>query len=155
MAQMAQLLLADFGRSVGIENLAFDDNSCVNLSFDDTVLWIEHIEERSELLVHSNVGDIPPVADGEMFGRLLDANHAAAVGGLGTIGFNRLNGQIVYLDRTSLRGLTQQQFQDFLRAAIERIEFWRKALKGPFLATKAAAPAPDEKPDALSRLIRI
>lgn len=156
MAQIAQTLLSDFGRIVGIDGLAFDEFGYVSLSFDDTVLSIEHMEDRGELVIHGNVGEIPPVADGELFGKLLDANHAAAAAGLGTIGFNRSAGQIVYLDRVTLRGMTQQQFQDVLRAAVDRIEFWRKALKGPFLAGKSDAGGKhDDRPVALSGMIRI
>lgn len=132
MDKAAETLLSDFGRAVGIDELAFDENRCVRLTFDEQEIVIEHVEDQAEFLLHANIGELPPVADAGLYEKLLMANHTAAAGGLGTIGINRATRQIVYLDRVTLRALTQQQFQDTLAKVVDRVEFWCKALKGPY-----------------------
>lgn len=124
----ADALLRGLGTHVGIPDLAFDADGYCCMSFDDHVVNLEYDDKRDDILVYAQVGDVPAHPPSSFHPQVLEANYTSALLGLGTLGVDNEKARVVWFDRIVPRAMTQQAFQDALRIAIDRVEFWKKSL---------------------------
>jgi hypothetical protein len=124
----ARALLSDFGRKLGIPDVAFDATGACRLGFDDIILDIEWQQVTGELVVRSVIGELPDYQDSEFLARLLEVNLGGALSGAGSVGIDRNARQIVYTDHTPLRGMTEESFERFIQVVVDLVEAWRKII---------------------------
>jgi hypothetical protein len=121
-------LIAEFGRKLGIPDVAFDGEGNCRLGFDDVILDITWQKETRELIVESVIGELPSHRDGEFYARLLELNLGAALSAAGSIGIDRGVNRLAYTDHTPLRGMTIESFERFIKVTVDLVEAWRSIL---------------------------
>ncbi len=126
----ARMFIAEFGRKVELPEMAFDENGNCQLGFDDIVVNIEWHQAAGELTLRSALGDLPPTHDDDFYASLLEMNLASAMLTGGVIGLDRVAKKLVYIDRRPIRGMTQEDFERFIKASIDRVEAWQEIVAG-------------------------
>lgn len=121
-------LLSEFGRKLGIPDVAFDGAGNCRLGFDDIILDIEWQSEAGELVVQSDIGELPSTRDAEFFMRLLELNLGSGLTTAGSIGINRNISRLVYTDHTPLRGMTIETLEQFIQVSVNLVEAWRNII---------------------------
>ena len=71
----AEILLADFGASIGIEELSFNDENRCNLLFDEVAITIELLEDTGTVYIYSYLCQIRDDEQTEVQSLLLHANY--------------------------------------------------------------------------------
>ncbi|MFD2252121.1 hypothetical protein FHS82_001974 [Pseudochelatococcus lubricantis] len=123
----AEALLSGFGAYVGLPDLTFGERGFVGLLFDDHALNIFYDGARDAFMLYGPVGQVPPSVDDGFFRRLAVSAHSSAFGGEGALTFDEVHGQVIWSDRIPLSGLTQERFQEALKAAVDRIEWLKRS----------------------------
>lgn len=139
-------LLASFGRSVGLEDVAFDDEGEALLLFDAIAVRFLHDEERQIILISSPLVNHEIEPDIDVYARLLELNLVGILHGSGSIGLDREDRVVIFANSISLIGLDQERFNDFVNASVDIIEEWRKTLESGELAQAAKSPGLDILP---------
>lgn len=124
-------ILSEFGKKIGIPDVAFDKDGYCCLGFDDVVLNIEHNEELRHLLVFSEVASLPAQPQESLLLRLLELNYASLVMGTGAIGVDEHARTIMFVERIPLRGLDAEAFETAMRSIIDRVEALKTAIAAP------------------------
>lgn len=133
-----QALLAEFGRSIGITDLAFDASGYCILVFDDALVVNMEIDEAEQgLLLYSLVGN-PAGEPGIIYEALLRANFRASQQDAPIFGMADGKG-ITLSKRIPLAGLELSSFNSALEQFVNAVEHWTARL--PQLG--ASAPEPE------------
>lgn len=149
----AEALLSDFGKYIGLPGLTFGEHGFVGLMFDDHALNVLYDGPRDAFLLYGPVGPIPTSDEG-FFRRLLAECHYAIFNGQGALTIDEQHGQVVWSETAPLSDLTQERFQEKLKAAVDQIEFLKGSLFEALVrpeSSVAAIPAGDGE----ERFVRI
>jgi hypothetical protein len=122
-------LLSEFGRRLGIPDVTFDGQANCRLGFDDIVLDIEWQSDAGELVIQSDIGDLPSQRNAEFLTRLLELNLGSALTTAGSVGINRNTNRLIYTDHTPLRGLTIETLERFIQVSVNLVEAWRNIIE--------------------------
>ncbi|MGV6871124.1 type III secretion system chaperone [Pseudochelatococcus sp. B33] len=139
-------LLAGYGRSVGLADVAFDDEGEALLLFDAIAVRFLHDEERKIILISSPLVNREVEPDIEVYARLLELNLVGILHNSGSIGLDRENRAVIFANSISLIGLDQARFNDFVNASVDIIDAWRKTLESGELKQAGKAPELDILP---------
>lgn len=123
----AEALLSDFGRYIGLSSLTFGEQGFVGLMFDDHALNILYDGSRDAFVIYGPLGSIP-TNDDRFFRRLSAECHYSVFNGEGALTVDEQHGQVVWSDIVPLSDLTQDRFQEKLKAAVDQIEFLKGSL---------------------------
>lgn len=145
------LLLADLGKVMGLEDLVFDDNDGCLLQFDDslTVLLL-YDAEANEIYFFSYVGEVPQQAMAHVSALLLEANYRWQATGGATLSL-RPGGEndVVMTQKFSLEKLDSSNLQEYLGSFVMNVEKWTKFIEdndeAPKTAQKVSAPGKEDK----------
>jgi len=124
-----QLVLSDFGKAVGIEELALDENGYCCLKFDDTVVNVEASAESGQLFLYTNLGEIPPEKREAFYEMLLEANFFYKLTAGGVIGIDKDANIVSLAYQTPCAGLESRRFEKMLENFISVAETWSQKLK--------------------------
>lgn len=134
--KLLQDLLADYGRSIGIENLQPDIDHFCSLKFgEDVVVTIQSNEATSHLVISSDVGTIAPAHRSAVCELLLEANFAwEQTGGLGTLALAPNDDPFapstaVLMYQTPFRTLDFAEFRTLMTRFVETAEGWLTYLR--------------------------
>ena len=141
----AERLIADFAKTVGIDDMAFDEEDQCNLAFDDQPLAIGFDEETGYLSLGGPLMEIPSSPSAGFYAWGLESNFATFTSGLGCLALDTESGSIVWLDRRPLEGMVQATFEDWLSSGLDRMEFLKRQL--PEMSNSAALAAPSQEAD--------
>lgn len=130
MRRLADELIAGFGRVVGIEEVAFDDQGRCDLSFDDQPMAICVDATMGHLHLEAPILEIPVSPSKDFYQRLLSDNLISFSNGVGCLAVSQEDNWVLWLDRTPIKDLSQSAFEDWLAKGIERAEFWSKEIQG-------------------------
>lgn len=120
-----ELLLAEFGRRMGVRDLALiDDACCLNMDSLPVVIEFDASEER--MLVYSPLG--VPDDSVELFKYLLGANLFWKKTRGATLSLDGKTGRVVLMRGVSLDGLDEPAFEAFLEEFVNNADSWRRAL---------------------------
>lgn len=145
-------ILSEFGKMVGIPDVAFDQDGYCCLGFDDVVLNIEHNETFRHLLVFSEVASLPAQPNKSLLLLLLKLNYASLVMGAGGISIDEHAGTIMFVERIPLRGLDNVAFEAAMRSIVDRVEALKTAMSDPdFVSSNTTLNASDLPPTFLLR----
>lgn len=149
-------LLAGYGRSVGIEGIAFDDAGEAYLAFDDIVIRFFHDAARRQILLSAPVFDDTVTPDVDVYASLLELNLGGILHDSGSVGLDKDTGAVIFSNAISLAGLEQARFDAFVAAGIDLVEAWRKLVESenfPRMIEKPPESVPPED-DAIA-MIRV
>ncbi len=148
----AEALLSDFGKYIGLPGLTFGEQGFVGLMFDDHALNILYDGARDAFLVYGPIGAVP-TGDERFFRRLLAECHYSIFNGQGALTIDEQHAQVVWSETVPLSDLTQERFQEKLKAAVDQVEF----LKGSLFEALVRPEAPTTLPagDGEERFVRI
>ncbi len=131
MAEQMQQILSDFGRSLGIDRLAFDTNGYCCLGFDEIVVNLELVPKAGQLMFYTQIGFAPRPATVEWCEALLAANHFFRGTGGTTLGMDPDSRSVVLVYALSLEGLSLTQFEAELQGFVDIAERWTRKLAQP------------------------
>lgn len=142
-----KILFSEFGRKLGIPDLALDENNAIRLSFDDIVIDAQYNPEKKHLVLLSILGDFPATNNAEIYANLLEVNLAGLLVGSGAVGLDRQESRLIYVDHLSFEGLSQESFEEFFRKSVNVAEAWRNLIASPEFnsASSSSLPPPDEE----------
>ncbi|MGI6245103.1 MAG: type III secretion system chaperone [Pseudochelatococcus sp.] len=126
-----QFLFSEFGRKLGIPELALDENNAVRLSFDNVIVDAQYDPEKKHLILLSVIGEFPAAAGTDIYANLLEVNLAGLLVGSGGIGFDRQDNRLIYVDHLSFEGLSQDAFEEFFRRSVNVAEAWQQLIASP------------------------
>lgn len=130
MRRLADELISGFGRVVGIEEIAFGAAGRCDLAFDEQLMAICVDASMGHLHLESPVLELPVSPSQDFYLRVLSDNLVSFSNGVGCLAVSREERQVLWLDRTPIKGLSQSAFEDWLAKGIERAEFWANEMKG-------------------------
>lgn len=122
-------LISQFGRQLGIEELALDDNGFCALEFDRAIpLQLQIHPDQERLIVFAEVGFLPEEPAIETTLNLLRANYFWQGTGGGTLSIGE-EGAVVLLREVRVEGITYAAFEKLLGTFLDVAEFWQKQLQ--------------------------
>jgi hypothetical protein len=123
----AQAVLAEFGRTVGLDDPTFDaDGHCV-LGIDAVIVNLERDEEGGVLLLYSLIGR--PVGNpAAVYAALLRAQYLGVESGGMTFGLRPGDDAVVMSRGLDLATLDVATFQSVLQAFVDTAEAWMARL---------------------------
>ena len=137
-------LLSDFGKEIGIPELAFDENGTCSLIFDEVVVNIEKNTEDGKLFFYSNLGTIPATQREGFYKTLLEANAFYKGTGGGTLAIDESSNIVLFLYQVPVKSLDHGTFSKTMENYINIVEYWTEQVKGYPSASGTAAPADAE-----------
>jgi hypothetical protein len=127
-AEMAAIL-AEFGKGIGIPQLAFDEGGYCCLFFDEIVVNLELDEETEQLSLYSNVGDLPEDVKPGFYEALLEANYFFRNTGGATLGIDRNARLVALVYRVSYPTLNLVQFERIIENFVNVTETWIRKVR--------------------------
>ena len=131
--QALDLLLREFGQSIDLPELAFDDEDCCTLTFDDLAVVLSYRREQEKLCLYTDVGLIEHASRETLLG-LLEANALHRFVGDGVIGVcpddEGRAYVVVYSMLLDAESLNLARLDRALRGFLEMAETWRDKVTG-------------------------
>lgn len=138
----AEKLISDFGKSIGIEGLAFDEFGCCMLVFDDDIIVnIAHEKANQRILFFAYIGSVDAAVT--PYKTLLKANFYWRGTGGATLSLDQDDGAICLTKPFGVNALSPPDLTTELEKFISNIEKWRDWLKEG-LDSQEAAPQDKE-----------
>lgn len=123
--QAFQSLLASLGQSIGLPDLAPDDEGYCALSFDDLMVHLQYDPAQDELLAFARLGEIDDDEPAELYARMLAANLFWQGTGGATLGVQPEDGMVFLCRKTPLGPLDDGGFQQLLEQFVNTADSWR------------------------------
>lgn len=128
--ELYKKLLTDLGQSVGLPDLAADDDDYCCLGFDDKIVThLQYNEENDVLMMFAQLGIIDEDKQADMYPRILKANLFWQGTGGATIGIDDETREVLMCYQTSMNHLDFQKFQELLEGFINTSELWINTLE--------------------------
>ncbi len=124
-----ELLLRDFGKRVGIDNLALNGRNDVRIVFNGQAVDIRYDPEKDMILIASAIAGIDAGDNGFLLANVLELNLAHALTGNGTVGLDRRDNKLHYVNYIAIGGLESVAFCNLMAASLRTIGLWVKAVK--------------------------
>lgn len=121
-------LIAEFGASLGIPDLALDEENRCNLMFDEVAVSFELSPDEEAVYVYAYLGDVVRAGNKELFAALLDANYLFKGTRGATIGVDEASGRVVMIRAEDLSAMRLSRFQSLVEEFINLAELWQKKL---------------------------
>lgn len=126
--RQANRLIEALGKTVGLEQMAFDENGRCDLSFDTQNLTIGYDEMAGQIYLEAPVMDMPTSPAKDFYSWVLADNFTSFTNGIGCLALDSEEEEIVWLDRRPAKDMDQKHFEDWLSASVERAEYWVRQL---------------------------
>ena len=138
----ADALLAAFGRSNGIEGLAFDEAGGCALGFDAAALQLTKLAEAGQVLACAPLGYLPVESAQPLLRELLSANVLFRGTQGATLGADAETGLVTIAYVIPLQGCDEVRFNQSLQNFVQIADRWQRWLDGATQST----PAPESEP---------
>lgn len=141
-------LLASFGQSIGLPELAPDEEGYCALSFDDLVVHLQHEPEDQEIAAFARIGVVEEDRAREIYEMLLNANQLWVGTAGATLSVQSEDQAVFIATRKSLQVLDEEGFRDWLGDFVDITDYWTARLArvnggGPIEEPDDGAPGPD------------
>ena len=120
----AEILLADFGTSIGIEELSFNDENRCNLLFDEIAITIELLEDTETVYIYSYLCQIRDDEQTEVQSLLLHANYLFNDTSGSTLGMELGTKKIALIKEIKCSTTMLLEFQSIVDEFINLAEKW-------------------------------
>ena len=134
-------LIGEFGRTIGIENLALDEKGCCCLMFDDVMLNLELTPEPEQFFIYAELGDIPEHGRDEFYAQLLEANFFFRGTGGATLSLDRGANCVLLAYQMASHDLFLQRFSQILENFVNVAATWREKIASAGHGAPSAADA--------------
>lgn len=145
-------LIAAFGKTIGVDNLAFNADNEARIILNDRFVDIRYDADRDAIQVGSPIANIAGTDTGVAFANILELNLAHALTGNGTVGFDRRENKLYYINEITVTGIGADMFSRFMMASFRMMEVWVRAVNAraffeePMSFGERAPPRPVEQP---------
>jgi len=141
--QNLQTLLQRIGATIGIPDLALDDDNFCQLRIGDTRdLSIECDERNEQVILTIRCGPLGEHNRAAVLQEITDANFHWVGGGGGTLSTNSREGMVYLQFRESTAQMDQARLEGLLEILIRNAEYWESRLaaasKAPAIPSDAA-----------------
>jgi hypothetical protein len=141
-------ILADYGLSIGLPDLAFDPDGEVVIEFGDMLVCIVAGDEEAGLVVKAHV-HVPETLPQEAFAGYAAMRNGVMMGhGMGIVALDAESGWI-WTDRIEPALLTPARLHERLLRVTRNVAFWQAAID--LLAPAAAEAPPSGDPSLIIR----
>jgi len=146
-------LLRNFGASIGLPDLAPDDDGYCCLRIGDKVtVSLQYEPEGKDIALFSRLCQIPPISRPEAYEMMLSANLFWGQTRGGTLAIEPTDGVVFLLMKEKAQALENASFNSLLENFVEAAEDWQQRLE-PFSDELDAAD--DGPPPSGSEFIRL
>jgi hypothetical protein len=121
-------LLESFGQSIGLPELAPDDEGYCALSFDDLVVHLQHEPEEGEIAAFARIGAVEEDRAEEIYEMLLNANQLWAGTAGATLSVQPEDRAVFIATRKPLQVLGEGSFRDWLGKFVDITDYWTARL---------------------------
>jgi hypothetical protein len=121
-------LLHNFGKTIGLPDLAPDETGYCCLMFDENVVNIEFDEATEQVFLYSNVGDLPKEGREGLYEMLLEANYFFRGTRGATLSVDTGSDRVVAAYQVPLGALGNSQFESTVENFVHVTESWKKKL---------------------------
>lgn len=125
--EQINLLLTEFGREIGLDGLALDEDGHAALAFDDVLVNFEIEEGGERLLLYAYLGEIRGDAAASMRA-MLEANLFWRGADGGTLAIERATGGVVLELAVPAASLDRSKLQATLERFINTAEDWTQRI---------------------------
>lgn len=123
-------LLSELGASVGLPDLAPDEDDYCCLGFDDKIVThLQYNAENEILMMFSQLGEIDDEQKNAIYPKMLKANLFWQGTGGGTIGVDDETNEVLMCYQFPIRQLDFHKFQELLESFINTSELWINTLE--------------------------
>lgn len=135
----AEKLISNFGQTIGIKGLAFDEFGCCMLAFDDDIIVnIAHEKANQRILFFAYIGSVDAAVT--PYKTLLKANFYWRATGGATLSLDQDDGAICLTKPFGLRDLNPEALTSELEKFVSNIEKWRDWSKEDINTQETAPP---------------
>lgn len=114
-------ILRQFGARIGIEELAFDDNTAI-LWFDGRVMEINFEPHSDHFQTFCALADAPASLSPQDWRTFSEVSYSAALGSTASIVYDALQMRFVLIDRFFVSGRSANAFTVFMEGFMERVD---------------------------------
>jgi hypothetical protein len=141
-----QQVMADFGKTVGLDDLGLDEQDyCCLVIEQDLVINIEFDEAGERLMLYSKVGRPGPDREAELT-KILQANYLGRGTGGATLGLQPESGAVVLSREVPTAGIDVPSFSASLENFVNVAEAWTRRLADAVSLAQPSAGSPDHPP---------
>ncbi|MBI9089829.1 MAG: type III secretion system chaperone [Desulfobacterium sp.] len=118
-------LVADFGQTIGLKDLALDEKNCCTLQFDHVVVNLEYLPESEEFYFYSRVWAVPENGETRLrtFTYLLETDCFFRGTSGGVLGVDMARDAIIYTNKVGTDGWRNANvFGDYVQAFVNLAE---------------------------------
>lgn len=127
--KIIQTILADFGSSIGIPELCFDNNNCCCLGFDDVTVNIESLTRSDTLFLYTNLGKIPQNASLSFYEMILEADFLFKGTKGATIGISKELNAVAMSCNIPMAEMSLTKFENRIEDFVNVAEYWSKKIR--------------------------
>lgn len=150
----AHQLLSALGLAMGLTDLAFDDNGCARLVFDQKIaVDLEHDDDVGHIHIYNVLAPAPAPGDGEtVYRKLLEGNLFGAQTQGAALAVDAAAHEIVLCRSVNVAGASTTSFAEDIEKFLAAVEHWQGELRtleqsAPAgLADRAGSGAPSSLP---------
>lgn len=118
-------VILDFGRIIGLKDLALDEKNCCTLQFDHVVVNLEYLPDSEEFYFYSSVWAVPEHEETRLrtFTFLLERNCFFRSTSGGVLGVDMARDSIIYTNKVGTDGWQNANiFGDYVQAFVNLTE---------------------------------
>ena len=128
--KMVDGLITEFGKIIGIEELAMDDDNACTLGFDDLQISFQYAEDLDTMIVFSNLGRVTGEDKSELFQDMLTANFYQEMMGGTVLCYNKEStSAVLILHKKHFSGMNIAGFEEMLKNFTDLAESWTKRVR--------------------------
>lgn len=124
-----QGLVREFGGKLGVPGVEADGEGYVALTFDDTVLHLQHDHEDDDVVVFTRLGEIEPDRAEQIYVWLLGANLFWQGGKGATFSVEPATGVVFLADRRPMEATRLEGFVPWIERFLDVAGYWGKRLE--------------------------
>jgi hypothetical protein len=123
-----ELFLRELGETVGIPELALDEEDSCVLSFDEIVVNMQYVEADDGLIMFSNLGRVPEENRVDLFEEMLEANFSGTIQGGAELFYVKETDSAGLIFRTRVSDIRPGRFEGMMEKFVNLAEAWIKRL---------------------------
>ncbi len=123
-------ILKEFSQTLNIEALEPDDNNTCLIRFANGLeVYLEMDKKEENLIIGSNLGEVPVGAYRENIFRLALASNTQPFPRFGTFAFSNQSNSLVLFETLIAKDLHGDQVAEFIAPFVQKAQLWKQAIE--------------------------
>lgn len=122
-------LITQLGTTLGIPDLALDEDHYCCLFFDELVVNLEWDPDTALLFIYAHCGTLTPTPSPELLSQLLEANFFQRHTDGATLGIDRDSATIALCQRLAPQNMDYLQFEQTLERFVHTAQTWNARIR--------------------------